>query len=383
MITTVPLLSVVVPVYNGVRLLPASLAALVASDLPRKFWELVIVDDASTDGTAELAAEYADTIVRLAGRPQGPSYARNRGVEVARGEVVVFVDADVCVHTDTLRRFGWAFAAEPDVSAVFGSYDDRPAAPGIVSQYRNLLHHYVHHQSRGDAETFWAGCGAIRRRAFLDVGMYNEWHFSRPQIEDIELGHRLRDRGHRIVLRPEIQGTHLKHWTLRGVLTTDLKDRGVPWTRLLIQRGQARESTTLNLGLKERACTATMWFALLPPLAALALGDARWLWLSVVAVGAVLAANFPLYRFFRRARGLAFTIAILPLHLIYYLSNGASVLVAVVLHHTIGDPIPPASVQAFAERGVVKWPPVPRPVEALGTPPDGQNAVAAAEEEVR
>ncbi len=356
-----PLVSVIVPVHNGTQVLPQTLAALAATDFPRDLWELIVIDDASTDDTIGLAAEHADTVIRLTGRPHGPSYVRNRGAEMARGEILVFIDADVCVHSDTLRRFAWAFADQPDVAAIFGSYDDSPAAPGLVSQYRNLLHHYMHQISAGDAETFWAGCGAIRRSVFRDVGMYNEWFFSRPQIEDIELGHRLRDAGHRIQLRPEIQGTHLKRWTLRNVLTTDLKDRGVPWTRLLIQRGQATASQSLNLRPKERLCTAAVWLALLPPIAALVSRNPRWLWVSAVLVAGVLLANLPLYRFFARVRGVFFAIGILPMHLMYYILNGISVFIAVILHHTIGDPQPAASVQAFLERGLVQWPPVPKP----------------------
>ena len=364
-----PLLSIIVPVYNGAAVLPRSLAALAASDLPREFWELVVVDDASVDETVSLAAAYADTIVRLSGPAQGPSYARNRGVEAARGEIVVFIDADVCVHPDTLRRFAWAFTDRPEISAVFGSYDDEPAAPGWVSQYRNLLHHYIHHQNRGEAETFWSGCGAIRRQVLLAVGMYNEWHFSRPQIEDIELGHRLRDHGYRILLLPEIQGKHLKQWSLRSVLATDLKDRGVPWSRLLIQRREATLAHTLNLRMNERLCTALVWLALAGLVLAAALRDSRSLIASGLLVAMVLAINTPLYRFFHRRGGLAFALGVVPLHLVYYIVNGLSVLVAVGLHHAVGDPKPPASVQAFAERGVVKWPPVPKPA-SFSAPPE-------------
>jgi len=362
-----PLLSVIMPVHNGTKVLPASLGALTASDVPRDLWELIVVDDASTDDSPGVAAERADTVVRLTGRPHGPSYARNRGAEVARGHVLVFIDADVCVHPGTLRRFAWAFADDPDVAALFGSYDDRPTAPGLVSQYRNLLHHYVHQINAGEAETFWAGCGAIRRSVFVDVGMYNEWHFSRPQIEDIELGHRLRERGYRIRLRPEIQGTHLKSWTLSTVLSADLKDRGVPWTRLLIQRGQIGESQTLNLRPIERICTAAIWLALIPASVAIWSRDLRWLGLSVLLIAGVLIANAPLYRFFRRARGLAFTIAVMPMHLAYYILNGFSVMIALVLQHVVGDPQPAPAVQAFAERGVVKWPPVPKQTEDVKT----------------
>src|SRR3954471_24126006 len=95
-----PLLSVIVPVYQGAQQLPEVLAAITASDLPRECWELVVVDDASTDCSAERAAAFAYTVVRLTGRPRGPAYARNRGFELAHGDIVVFIDADVCIRAD-------------------------------------------------------------------------------------------------------------------------------------------------------------------------------------------------------------------------------------------------------------------------------------------
>jgi glycosyltransferase involved in cell wall biosynthesis len=121
MISTHPFLSVILPVYQGSTVLPRSLQALAESDLPRECWELIVVDDGSTDDTASIAARYADRVVRLPGKKRGPAYARNRGFEVSRGECLVFVDADVIVHRDTLRRFMDVFLSEPDVGAVFGS----------------------------------------------------------------------------------------------------------------------------------------------------------------------------------------------------------------------------------------------------------------------
>ena len=87
-----------------------------------------MVDDASTDETAVVAARYADTIVRLPGKPHGPAYARNRGFEASRGDVVIFIDADVCVHPDTLRRFAWRFAETTRRSAP-SSGPTTPARP--------------------------------------------------------------------------------------------------------------------------------------------------------------------------------------------------------------------------------------------------------------
>jgi glycosyltransferase involved in cell wall biosynthesis len=347
------------PAHQAATLLPVTLGALLDSDFPREKWELIVVDDASTDDTAVIAARYADTVVRIPGKPHGPAYARNRGFEVSRGAYVVFFDADVRVHRETLSRFVTVLERSPDIGAAFGSYDLHPTAPGLVSQYRNLMHHYVHHQNAGDVETFWAGCGAVRRELFEEAGMYDEWHYARPQIEDIELGQRIRALGHRIVLDPTIQVTHLKRWTFRGVMRTDLHDRGVPWARLLAHRGAMLRSGTLNLRWTEKLNTVLVWLALLGTL----VGVWRRSWLevatSLLLVVPVVVLSSPLHRFFLRNRGFFFTLGVIPLHLLYYLVNGVSVLLGVLLHETIGPPLPDPTTDAFAEVGLQRWPPVP------------------------
>jgi len=354
-----PLMSVIVPAFNGARVLPRALGALAASDLPRDCWELIVVDDGSTDDTAQVAARWADTLVRIPGSPHGPAYARNRGVEAARGEIVVFVDADVVVHADTLRRFAWAFAPDPALGAVFGSYDDRPSAPGLVSRYRNLLHHWHHHQNAGEAETFWAGCGAVRRSVLDAAGTFDEWHYRKPSIEDIELGHRIRATGARILLRPEIQCTHLKRWTLWGVIRTDVLDRGVPWMRLLLQEGKLGQRSSLNLRRIEKINTAMVGLAGLGILLAAGLRDPRWLGVTLAGIAFVALANRPFYRFLGRVAGRGFALAAFPLHLMYYVLNGICASSGWVLHHLVGEPAPEAAVQAWAEVGVRRWPPVP------------------------
>ena len=174
---TAPLfLSVVMPAHNAASLLPRTLGALRNSDLARERFEIIVVDDGSSDETSLIAARYADTVVSLPGRPHGPAYARNRGFEVSRGDLIVFIDSDCVVHQDTLSRFLNRFTSEPDLGALFGSYDDKPTASGLMSQYRNLIHHHVHHRNAGDVETFWAGAGGVRREVFAEAGMYDEWH---------------------------------------------------------------------------------------------------------------------------------------------------------------------------------------------------------------
>ncbi|MGQ0539526.1 MAG: glycosyltransferase [Gemmatimonadaceae bacterium] len=354
-----PFYSVVMPAHRAARYLPTTLSALLASDLPRELWELIVVDDASLDDTADIAARYADTVVRLPGKPHGPAYARNRGFEVARGEIVVFFDSDVVVHPDTLSGLVQVLESQPDVGAVFGAYDTNPRAQGIVSQYRNLLHHYVHTHNPGDVETFWAGAGAIRRQVFEEAGMYDEWHYARPQIEDIELGARVRSLGCRILLAPHLQVTHLKRWTFREVVRTDLRDRGIPWARLLAQRGATMKTNTLNVRGVERLNTVLVWLAALTLVAAAVFTRVRLVALGVGLVIPVLALNWPLWRYMWKLRGIGFVLAIMPMHLLYYLLNGISFGMGLFLQQAIGAPLPDPTVDAYAEVGVQRWPPVP------------------------
>jgi glycosyltransferase involved in cell wall biosynthesis len=360
MSTPMPFLSVVVPAHQGEGVLPRSLEALRGSDLPRECWELIVVDDASSDTSTLVAAQYADAVVRLPGRPRGPAYARNRGFEASRGEVIVFVDADVAVHPAALRQFAALFARQPQLGAAFGSYDGHPPGEGLVSQYRNLLHHHVHHRNIGPAETFWAGCGAVRRDVFATVGMFNEWDYSRPQIEDIELGRRIRRAGWQILLRPEIQGTHLKRWTFVDMVRTDVVHRGVPWMRLLLREGRTGAAATLNLRPVEKWCTVLVGTALAALPVALVLASVWPLAVAVLALAAVVLFNLRFYRFLALRRGSRFAAGAVSLHLLYYFLNGLSAAFGWALHTWGSRPEPEDDRVAPGKLKIRIWPPPPR-----------------------
>jgi Glycosyl transferase family 2 len=354
-----PYLSVVVPVQQGGDDLRHALEALTSSDLPRSEWELIVVDDASRDDTALVAADYADVLVRLPGAPRGPAYARNRGFEFARGEYTAFIDPDVCVHRDALGRFVLVLSREPEVTAVFGSFDANPAARGFVSQYRNLLAHRYHQEYRGPAETFWASCGAIRSSAFAEAGMFDEWRFSRPQVEDFELGFQLRERGHRVVLRPEIQATTMKRWSLDAMVVADFQDRSVPWMRIFPKRGATMRRRATPLRTVKRINTALTWLAVAFTLGAAIAARPSLLVAAVLCVLLVVINGRAQHRFFTRERGTWFALRVIPLELLSYLANGMAVTVGWLLRQLLGDPTPNPTVEAFSEVGVKMWPPVP------------------------
>src|SRR5437867_118651 len=355
-----PLVSVIVPVRDGALTLPSVLGALLDSDLPRLSWELIVVDDVSGDNSAEIAARFADTVLRLSGSARGPAYARNRGFELSRGEIVVFVDADVCVQADTLRRFVGRLAADPTVAAIIGAYDGEPPGHSLVTHYRNLRHLHLRLQSAGEIDFFWPACGAIRRAAFVSAGMFDEWHYWRPQVEGAELGHRVRQANQRILLDPHIQAKHLKQFTAASVIATDLRDLGVPWMRLLFQERTVATARAPSLSTREKLRTALLWAALI---AGVVSSVAAVPGLTELALGAfigTLAVSAPLFAFMRRARGAAFVVAVLPLQMLHYVVTGSSVALAWLLHMIVGEPQRNATDDAFAEVGCRTWPPIPR-----------------------
>jgi GT2 family glycosyltransferase len=244
---------VIIPAHNAGTHLRQTLSALFASlELP---WEVIVVDDGSSDDTREVAAGFPVKVCRTDKR-RGPAFARNLGAKSASGELLLFLDADVCVRPDTIAKVREHFRANPKLDALIGSYDYSPQCPEFLSQYRNLLHAYVHQCGSEAASTFWSGCGAIRRRLFLDHSGFLE-RFGRPAIEDIELGYRLIRAGCNITLDHDLQVTHLKRWTFWNLVKTDIRDRGIPWTELILQ--DRFMPNDLNLQLSQRVSVALVF----------------------------------------------------------------------------------------------------------------------------
>ncbi len=339
-----PTLSVIVPCYRCPNTLREVIAALKASSLPRDRWELIVVDDNSDDDTPTVARAHADHVLVTPNGPRGPAFARNLGSTVARGDVLVFVDADVVVAPTTLAQFVEVFASHPDVGAVFGAYDLSPRDPGLVSQYRNLLHHYVHSHNPGDASTFWAGCGAVRRDLFVALGGFDAERYPRPQIEDIELGYRISASGHRILLVPEIQGKHLKRWTLGRMLRTDLQERAVPWMLLLLERKDIASDGPLNLRILEKVLTAMAGAAVVALGLFLATGDGRWFSAAAGACGVIVALNAPLFIWFARIRSPLFAISVVPLRLLFYFTSGFGAAWAMIKHRVQPRHVPQSAL---------------------------------------
>jgi len=126
-------ISIIMPVYNGAEFIIRSLPPLLAMEQRGEILEVIVIDDGSTDDGKQLAESMGAKVLSSGGR-MGPGGARNQAAEIARGDILWFVDADVVVHDDVALSLHRGFD-DLQVVAVFGSYDTSPPARNFFSQY--------------------------------------------------------------------------------------------------------------------------------------------------------------------------------------------------------------------------------------------------------
>ncbi|WP_254716530.1 glycosyltransferase family 2 protein [Actinomadura sp. WMMB 499] len=302
--------SVVVPCYDAARTLRLCVEAVRAQT--RTPDEIVVVDDASRDGSADIAAGLGCRVVRLP-ENRGVSAARNAGVAASSGDVVFFLDSDVALHPDAVRAALDVLRDEPDVGCVQGVYEPEPLIDdGPVEWYRILHAAYWRRRHLGDVTGVVFALAAIRRDVLEEVGGFDE---TLRDCEDVEYGGRLAGHG-RVVLTDRIRGRHDDGHRLRPVLAEQWR-RAVPLVPLTLaaaRRGAGQpEPANRRAGIVVAALAVA---TLAGGLAAVPLGLLHPVFLLVPAV---LAAAFPftdpgLLRYVRRHRGAGFAARFAAVH---------------------------------------------------------------------
>ena len=316
-----PRVSVVIPVRNGEAEFAKCLAALGASTT--RDVDVVVVDDGSSDNSAGLAREWgARVLVQAPSR--GAAAARNRGGAEARGDILLFIDADVLVEPTTIAEITALFERE-DVGAVIGSYAPVTPAPGFFSKFKNIHHHYIHQISREDAATFWTGCGAVRREAFRAAGGFDEDVYGGATIEDIEFGYRLHRAGYGIRLAKDIQVRHLKRYNLWSLMKSDIFNRAIPWTKLMMFRRHFRSdlNTTPSNAVSVLLAGAIVGCLLAAPFR-------LWALAGVPIFFALFKLNtMPFNRYVKKHFGWGFTVASVLMSVWYFFYAGIGLVLGV------------------------------------------------------
>jgi GT2 family glycosyltransferase len=239
--TAKPRLSVVMPVYNAESTLAECLTRLCNSRFSD--FEIVMVDDGSTDQSRAIGSNFPVRIVPTAGRV-GPAAARNLGARMAEGDVILFIDSDVMVRKDTLDvlvdRMG-----QGDIEGVIGVQAADMRHRNLVSQYKNIWMRWTYLRKQGDVPLFYTTAAAIRREAFLRAGGFDQG-YATPNVEDTAFGQKLARLGIRVRVEPALEVEHVKRYSLAGLLRTDF-DRAVSLTRLKLRarRDLAQNNTSV------------------------------------------------------------------------------------------------------------------------------------------
>jgi GT2 family glycosyltransferase len=288
-----PRISVVVPAFNGASTLPSCLRALRESSYPD--FEILVVDDGSGDGSADLAVPLADQVIR-GDRQRGVAEARNRGARRATGALLCFVDQDVVVARDTLEKVARFFEARPSAAAVTGILSREHPNADFFSQYKNLYMNYIFSRLPDRVGFLYGSLYAVRKEAFED-------HDPETLLPDTELGQRLHAAGKEVYFDRGLEVIHLKKYSMARFFRNDFFIPFV-WAEVFVKHrawkrigsggfAHARRGQLLSLGL---ACLTTLSASAIPL-------DRRALAPAAGALILWIALNAGFLRFLRRERG--------------------------------------------------------------------------------
>lgn len=295
-------ISVVIPTRNGAQTLAECLTALRASSY--SMGEIIVVDDASTDESANIAERFHCRVIRLA-QNIGAARAKNRGAQAATGDILFFTDDDVIVAPDALARLAENFAGSQIVGVV-GVLDRKIPFDDFASNFKNLWMRFTYLKvPRERIGLFYTSIAAMRREIFLQLGGFDENYHGASITEDTEFGQRAWAAGYSIRLDDRVIGAHHKHYTLTEVLRTDfLRTRGLMLMRLR-KRGQ---SFYTSVPLFYQLAVPILFLALASALVSLVFG----IWNLAIGVLFLLFAFyflfFPWFSFLTRERGIGFGI---------------------------------------------------------------------------
>lgn len=194
-----PLVSVIIAAYNAAGFITDALGSIQSQQ--HEPLEIIVVDDGSTDATAVTVASFSDT-VRYTYQPNaGPPAARNRGLEIAQGEVVCFLDADDMWTADKLRVQLSLLAAEPELDIVLGHSRYVRATEGEGGNKTLEFH-------PDSWPILSLGAAAIRARAFERIGRFDE---QMRYDDDVDWYLRAREAGLAFRIHPEVVKLYRRH----------------------------------------------------------------------------------------------------------------------------------------------------------------------------
>lgn len=234
--------SVIVPVYNGSATIERCLDALARQSIDPAAYELIIIDDGSTDKTQEIVAQWSSRHPHIhcqqSRQPnQGPAAARNRGAQLAQSPLLLFTDADCRPCSTWIETFWRAFAEDETLSAAMGSYASDQQSPAAQFAQLEFEERYVHMRQQPGLDLVATYSAAFRRELFLHEQGFDP-AFPKANNEDVEFSYRLSQQGYRMVFIPAAVVSHPHAPTWWGYAST--KFSRAYWRTVVYKRYPAK-----------------------------------------------------------------------------------------------------------------------------------------------
>lgn len=315
-----PFISIVIPNHNGENTIGLCLEAAFASEYPN--FEVIVVDDCSSDNSIAIIENYPCRVIRFPVHG-GASKARNSGAQNSRGDLLFFIDADCLLGPDTLATAVAAFQNEKPGLVIGGTYTLVPYDRTFFSTVQSVFIHYSETKNCSNPDYIATHAMLISKELFQQSGGFNEKFM--PILEDVDYSHKLKKRGARLQMVPDIQVQHIFNFTLRKSLLNGFRKSKYWIIYSLKNKDLLADSGTASRELKFNvlSCIVNLLFLLLGAL----LQD----WIFVLPV--VLLFCFNLYlnrklaRAFLKAGGPFFAIsALLYYTCVYPLAVGTGAL---------------------------------------------------------
>ena len=207
-------ISIIIPVYNSSLTLKECLEAIFDSSF--KNFEVIVVSDNSSDNSVNIAKEYQCKIIELP-QNRGPGFARNSGAQIAKGDILLFIDSDVIIDKVALNSLDDKFS-DNEVGVIQGIYSHKPIYKNAATQYQQSFYcYYSWHVNIKYTSSLITNCFAIRRQIFIDLKGFNT-NIKRATSEDEEFGYVLIDKGYKILILRQLIGEHRVNYNFRKLI---------------------------------------------------------------------------------------------------------------------------------------------------------------------
>ena len=297
-----PNLSIVIPCFNSQATLADCLTAVRASVY--KDFEIIVVDDHSSDQTVRIAKGFTDKIIQL-DKNKGSGHARKAGMQLCTSDIICFIDSDIMIKPDTLSTIIDFLNQHPSIDAVTGLLTKDSPHQNYFSQYKNLYMHYIFTLLPEKVTFLFGSICAIRKDLYLPNNTDLRY------TPDTESGQQLFASGKTIAFLKDLEVTHLKRYTALTLLKNDFR---IPfsWAKLFIRFNGWQQLGKNKTGFAHASQKQLASVMIVYPLICLAGAGFFFNPLNILPCFLLviwLVLNTSFFRFLFRERGVVFLLA--------------------------------------------------------------------------